>query len=194
MELFKRLRKSLKSSWQNYKLKSMDYEYYEIIAAELFGIEPSDIFKKSRISSCRVARQFCMKYRKEHLKLSFDISAKRYGLDHATCISACRRIDNYVSTNDIYGEKYLDFLEKCKVKRQQVEMMLQQEKKQLLRNIESMGWYDYVHTVVDPMTTLAELVYRNDNEDMIRDHIRVVEEKLDELKYLYRLEYEPQNV
>jgi hypothetical protein len=170
----------------------MNYEYYEVIACEFFGIEPRELFLKTRKGEIKNARFFCMTYRHVNLGFSFRISGLRYNLDHSTSIHAKKTIDNWIETKDDFGKMYLEFLEKCRAKRQQVELLLQQQKIQLLRTIETMGWFDFVSSIEQPFCALIEFVYRNDNEDNIREHINICEAKLSYLKYLYQLEDEPQ--
>ena len=163
----------------------MKFEYYEVIAASLFNIAPIDIFKKSREAIYRVPRQFCVKYRVEVLDLKPEISGARYNLDRTTVIHAQGKIDNYIETKDYYGELYNLFLINCERKNKTL------GRDEFLKKVQSMGWIDYVKTVEQPLKELVEMVFRNDNEDNIREQLDICEEKINDLKYLYKIENEP---
>ncbi len=164
----------------------MRHEYYEVIAADLFEVKPVDIFKDSRKAIYRVPRQFCMKYRIESMKLTQTESGKRYGLDHATAINAQKRINNYVKTKDAYGKLYNLFLKNCEERKREL-----LGRGEFLKKVQSMGWIDYVKTVEQPLKELIEMVFKNDNEDNIREQLDICEEKINDLKYLYKIENEP---
>lgn len=172
----------------------MNYEYYEIIAAKLFGIEPEKLFLKSRKEEIKNARFFCMTYRHDLLKLSLRVSGEKYSKDHCSVLHSNKTINNWIETKDKFGLMYLDFLEKCKLKEHQIQIKLQQEKKQLLKTIESIGWINYIGTFKEPFDNLIKSISNDDNEDVIREHIKIADDKLNELKYLYIIEEDEQKL
>jgi hypothetical protein len=170
----------------------MTYEYYEIIAADLFGIKPESLWMRSRErNKVVIPRQFCMKYRIDVLKLSQADSAGRYNREHATAISASKKIDNYIETKDEYGLMYLDFLKKCEKERQRINQCSKEHKEQFIRNVENIGLSNYTKTVKEQFDTLIKFVCEDEEEDLIREQIKICSVKLRELKFLYQLEDEP---
>lgn len=166
----------------------MTYEYYEIIAAKLFGIKPESLWLRSRErEKVVIPRQFCMKYRMDILKLSQAVSSGRYNKEHATAISASNKIDNYIETKDKYGEMYIEFLRKCEKEKDNIHRTSKEYKEQFIRNVEDIGLSNYTKTVKEQFDGLIKSVCEDEDEDLIREQIKICSVKLDELKYLYQL-------
>jgi hypothetical protein len=169
----------------------MEIQYYDVIAAKMFGVEPKELYGKSQKGEIKTPRFFCMKYIKEILGHSNAVAGNRYNRHHSTVNNARKRVQEWIDTNDKLAILYVDFLDKCHEYKIHNEFLSVAQKDRLLFDV-SMGWFDYIRNVIAPITTLTELLFKNDNEDMIREHIHIVEEKLNELKFLYKVGNEPQ--
>lgn len=157
-------------------------EYYENIAAEICELaDVKDIWKKTRKVEICKARQFCMRYRITNLKKSLFVAGERYGKDHATALHAKDIIDDLIDTKNIWGEKYLLFLNKC----MECEKTINDPIVQLSNRIAEISWKNYVDEVKEKANYFLKLIDMDVSEDDVKKSINECIEKLTELKSMY---------
>jgi len=88
--------------------------YYEQIAADITGTTPEKFMVRARHQKDVLARQFCMVYRCNVLKMSEKESAKRYGLNHSTAHHAKTDLNDYQKNRDVRYKRFVLFLSQCK--------------------------------------------------------------------------------
>ena len=87
--------------------------YYEKIAAELMGINPEKLFEKKGNEEIVFARNLCVYYRRNVLKLFAGICVTRYNLDHSMTTYIIKTMDNYIETKDERGQIIKRFMTMC---------------------------------------------------------------------------------
>jgi hypothetical protein len=87
--------------------------YFEEVACKVNAVEPPErLFETSREREIVYARQMCMYYMAKELKQSKTLSAKRYGMHHATALHSIENVNNLSQTNKEFRNKMGEFLDK----------------------------------------------------------------------------------
>jgi len=165
-----------------------DFFYYETIASELLGIDPKEMFTRSRNGEAVLGRSFCMVYRNLHLKMSLASSGLRYGRDHATVMYAVDKIEIYKETHDIRYIQWETFLERCKNKLsgfRDMENGLVNVGESINETIEDKGFKGYISEIAYDFHRLINLILNEVEEDDVKIQIDACHKRIHELKYLY---------
>ena len=166
----------------------MSLEYYELIAAELCRIPVSSLFDSTRKEEVVLARQFCIALRHIQQKMSFSVSAGKYGLDHATGSHAVKTLDDYIFSKHQKGELYKEFLEKCRIEeefRNTNAGKIMGEVEKLNLKISEIGFSKFMDEAAAEFDLLFRKIRLDTEEIHIKSQIIACQAKLDEIKLLY---------
>lgn len=162
-----------------------NYYYYEIIGAELFGIDPAMLFVETRKTEVVRCRQLMMKYRKEVLNYSLAVSANRYGLDHATAIHAIKKINSFCQIYKDFWALIEEFNNRCRKEYKEEQPVKVIERKP----IKSMSFNEVINNSLKRMTTLSYYLgmalHDNESEPLIIDQIIKCKDDLDVLYEIF---------
>ncbi len=128
------------------------YHFYEIIAGELYGIDPNDLWTRSRKKPLVIYRQLMMHYRSKILKMGPVEAASRYDKDHSTCNHASKTILNYIQTDKQFRILYNKFVIRCLSE----------------RKVRDPNTDDYVGILVDESGLGIEIKQMFENMDTLR--------------------------
>jgi hypothetical protein len=162
--------------------------FYESIVADMFGIHPEDLSKKTRIGEIVLGRMFCMAYRNVHLRMTLSSSGIRYNKDHATVLYAVNKIETYKETKDIRYLQWEEFLEKCKSKLtsfKDMEIGVENISETINTHIEKSGFKGYITDIAYDFNRLINLIINEREEDDVKLQIDTCHKRIHELKYLY---------
>lgn len=144
--------------------------YYEKIAAELMGIQPESIFEKRGKEEIVFARNLCVYYRRNVLKLFAGICVTRYNLDHSMTTYIIKTMDNYIETKDERGQIIKRFMNMCNsVTKDLVDIADAKLKVIVKEKINSIGTERYIDEVGRCLYTLMNvLIYESDRKLELR--------------------------
>lgn len=94
--------------------KPDEFYYWEQNAAWVWGIEPHELFLKTRRGHIPDARNFCMYYMHCVLGFSQNISGARYGMPHDMVNHAKKSIKNLKDVDKVFKKNFNLFTETCK--------------------------------------------------------------------------------
>jgi len=178
----------------------MDAEYYEVVACNIVNqskvlwlniggdVYPKDLKRTSRERRIVVARQLCMFYRNNYLKMTFAITAGRYGKDHATALHAVKTIENLKKTDPVFRIDVNNFIKICLDMKKEKEEAVDLAK---LLNPDSYGEHrQEIHAAIANMFTLIYdlymfLTFEEDDNGTISQRIKMSKEALDKLEHLF---------
>ena len=165
-----------------------DFFYYENIVAEMFGIQPQQMFEKTKNGEVVLGRSFCMAYRNLNLRMTLSASGIRYNRDHATVMYAVDKIQIYKETHDIRYLQWEEFLEKCKNKLASFKDMENGAiniSETIHEQIDKHGFQGYITDIAYDFHNLINLIINEREEDDVKLQIDTCHKRIHELKYLY---------
>ena len=164
----------------------VEFEYYEYIAAQLCGIEVTDLWRKTRKEEVVLARRFCMVYRKLNLKMSQSVSASRYLMNHSNVDSAIKQFNNYKQSKDPFWDLYEKFNASCAISSKKKEPKeIKADHNAIIEIVDLLGWKAYVAQSRDVINQLFELFDCDADEQIIKSALDDCIKRLTDIRYLY---------
>lgn len=165
----------------------MSIYYYEQIACDITGVNSELLFWKGKPQYVVLARQFCMMYRFNFLKMNEVDSGERYHRDHSTVNHAKKTIKNYKETKDSRYEMYKKFLLLCKKHRDKVDDRddFEDIEEHTSQQVGAMGMKNFITDMQDYFNKLFTGIKDDSDEVYIKTLIDTCHRKMHELKYLY---------
>lgn len=81
-----------------------------------WGVTIEEMKLKTRKRRICEPRQVIMWYNREYRKYSYDMASAPFNLDHATAMSACKVVKNYLETDPVFRNRVIQTLSKVKIK------------------------------------------------------------------------------
>jgi len=99
-------------TWKDEPVKHtvIDHNAFYAFVCSKSGCSISDLYKKTRKREVVWARQIIIAYRKTYMNLSYENSAKEFGLDHSTAVHAFKKIKE-LSHDSFYKRLFNDIFE-----------------------------------------------------------------------------------
>jgi hypothetical protein len=165
----------------------MDILFYERIAAAVCKTSPELLFVRTKKEEVVTARQFCMVFRNDRLKMPLGVAGGRYKRDHATVHHSKKVMKDWQDSRDTRWENYLFFCKECE---KELLHFYEYNATNLSLNIihekiGKVGYKEFIEDASNIFHQLADFLVKDEFEGETKALLEAAHNKVLELKYLY---------